>query len=187
MNITVYCGANNGSKESYKEAGVELGMWIAKNHDSLIYGGGNLGLMGLIADTVLEHGGKVIGIIPEFLVERELAHQGLTQIKIVENMQVRKLEMIELGDCYIALPGGLGTLEEIAEVISWARLGQNSNPCIFYNSTGFYDKLKDFLIHMVEEDFLSREDFDKILFANNIEEMDAFIKTYKSTDRSFSH
>lgn len=178
MNITVYCGANDGKGSPYKEAAKEIGLWIVSNNNTLVYGAGNLGLMGSVANTVLENGGKAIGIIPEFLVERELAHKGLTEIKIVKNMQERKMEMIRLGEVFIALPGGLGTLEEIAEVISWARLGQNPHPCIFYNSNGFYDKLKDFIIHMVQEGFLSHEDFEKILFANNIKEIDLFIKTF---------
>ena len=111
--------------------------------------------MGVLADEVLLHNGKVIGIIPTFLVDRELSHPGLTRLEIVNSMSERKNKMIELGDCYIALPGGPGTLEEISEAISWARIGQYQNPCILFNVGGYYDKLKEFYDVMVENGFLS--------------------------------
>lgn len=178
MNITIYCGASLGNKKTYQEATANLGKWIAKNKHILIYGGGKAGLMGTIADAVLKNKGKVIGIIPSFLTERELAHTELSELLIVETMTERKLKMIELGDCYIALPGGPGTLEEISEVISWARIGKNNNPCIFLNIDGYYDNLKKFYDDMVENGFLSLEDRNKILFTNSIENMDSFISNY---------
>ncbi len=178
MNITVYCGANFGKDKRHKNSAIELGTWIAKNGHTLVYGGGNIGLMGLVADTVLQNGGNVIGVIPQFLIDKEMAHFGLTKLYTVQTMSERKNKMVELGDCYIALSGGIGTLEEIIEVISWARLGQNANPCIFYNSTGYYDMLDNFIKSMVTEEFLSRRDYEKILFAKNTDDMEVFIEEY---------
>lgn len=178
MNITVYCGANCGNNPAHQQATLELGKWIAQCQHTLVYGGGNAGLMGLLANTVLEHGGKVIGIMPTFLQERELAHDGLTEMITVHSMPERKTKMIELGDVYIALPGGPGTLEEIAEVISWARIGQNSNPCVLFNSDGYYDGLKGFFDHMVNQGFLTQVDRDKTLFTDNLNEIHAFITHY---------
>ncbi|PIE78216.1 MAG: TIGR00730 family Rossman fold protein [Candidatus Delongbacteria bacterium] len=179
MNITVYCGASIGTKEIYKLETAKLGNWIADRGDTLVYGGGNIGLMGTIADSVLHNGGKAIGIMPTFLMERELAHTNLTEMIIVESMTERKLKMIELGDCYIALPGGPGTLEEISEVISWARLGKNNNPCIFLNIDGHYNSLKNYYDDMVKNGFLSESDRSKVLFADSFDEIDKFIKAYE--------
>ncbi len=155
MNISVYCGASLGNKDLYEEAARTLGKWIAENGHTLVYGGGKAGLMGLIADEVLLHNGKVIGIIPTFLMDRELSHPNLTRLEVVHSMSERKNKMIELGNCYIALPGGPGTLEEISEVISWARIGQHHNPCILFNVGGYYDKLKDFYNDMVTNGFFN--------------------------------
>ncbi len=179
MNITVYCGASDGNKEIYQSETAKFGTWIAKRGDTLVYGGGNVGLMGTVADAVLNHGGKAVGIIPTFLMEREIAHNELTEIIIVDSMSERKLKMIELGDCYIALPGGPGTLEEISEVISWARLGKNDNPCIFLNVDGYYNSLKNYFDDMVKFGFLSESDRSKVLFADSLDEIDAFIKVYE--------
>ena len=150
MNITVYCGASLGNDSAYQAAAEKLGKWIADGQHTLVYGGGKLGLMGVVADTVLAHQSKVIGIIPQFLQDREVSHPNLTKTVIVESMSERKNKMVELGDAYIALPGGPGTLEEIAEVISWARIGKNNNPCILFNEKGYFDSLRSFFIHMVK-------------------------------------
>lgn len=143
--------------------------------------------MGALADEVLLHNGKVIGIIPTFLVDRELSHPRLTRLEIVNSMSERKNKMIELGDCYIALPGGPGTLEEISEAISWARIGQHQNPCILFNVGGYYDKLKEFYNVMVENGFLSEADKKAMLFTDSITEIEEFmmnlsplpVRTYK--------
>ncbi len=179
MNITVYCGANFGTKSIYKEKTVEVGVWIAKRGDTLVYGGGKKGLMGVIADTVLANNAKVIGITPTFLMERELAHQKLTELIVVDSMTERKLKMKELGDCYIALAGGVGTLEEISELISWSRIGQNDNPCIVFNIDGYYNHLERQYDEMVNKGFLSEEDRSKILFTDSLDEMEKFISEYE--------
>lgn len=178
MNITVYCGASLGNNPLYQQATERLGKWIAEKGHQLVYGGGAAGLMGLIASTVLAHGGKVIGIIPEFLKERELAHPDLTELVVVETMPERKKQMFDLANAFIALPGGPGTLEEISEVISWARIGQNPNPCILFNENGYFDSLRDFYANMVKEGFLTQADFDKILFSNDLVEIEGFIQNY---------
>lgn len=178
MNIAVYCGASIGNSEEYKLITQQLGKWIGMNKFTLIYGGGNAGLMGVIADAVLEEGQDVIGVMPEFLVQRELAKDGLTSLRIVSNMHERKKLMIDLADVYIALPGGPGTIEEISEVISWGRIGQHTNPCILINHHGFFDPLKEQYQRMIDEGFLSKKDFDTILFANSLDELKPFIDNY---------
>ena len=179
MNIAVYCGASVGNAPIYTENARTLGAWIAKNDHQLIYGGGKAGLMGVIADTVLENGGSVIGVIPTFLKERELAHPNLNELIVVDTMSERKNQMIAAADVCIALPGGPGTLEEISEAISWARVGQNDSPCIFYDTNDYYLPLQDFFDKMVATDFLSISDRKNMLFAHTIPEIERFIASYE--------
>ena len=179
MNITVFCGASLGTNSIYREKAIELGKWIASNNHRLIYGGGKIGLMGLLADTVLENGGKVTGIIPTFLVEREISHPDITELITVDNMSDRKNYMVEMGDAFLALPGGPGTLEEITQVISWARVGENDCPCIMMNVNGYYNYIEDFFNKMVNEGFLSPEDNKNTLFSENINEIEEFIINYR--------
>lgn len=178
MKITVYCGASLGNDEIYKNTAVEMAKWIVSNNHQLVYGGGKLGLMGVVSDTVMAEGGEVIGIITHFLTERELANEDITKLIKVDTMHERKQMMIDLGDVYIALPGGPGTLEEISEVVSWARIGQNKNPCIFFNVNNYYKPIKDMFENMVNSGFLTAEDRDKFLFTTSYEEIDNFIKSY---------
>ena len=151
MKITVFCGANNGRNEAYKENAMEVGKWIATNNHTLVYGGGKVGLMGIIADTVLEKNSEVIGIMPQFLVDREISHTGITEFITVDDMSERKTKLVDLGDVFIALPGGPGTLEEISQVISWVRVGKKDAPCILMNINGFYDFLEQYFDKMVKE------------------------------------
>lgn len=175
MNITVYCGSHFGENSVFKDRAIELGNWIAESSHSLVYGGGNVGLMGTVANTVLEGGAKVYGIIPEFLLDQEKGHEGLYTLEIVKSMPERKTRMINLGDAFIALPGGPGTLEEISEIISLRRLNRTEKPCIVYNIEGFYEPLKKLLDEMVSADFMPAEDLDKVIFANNLDEVKAAI------------
>ncbi|MBO1305861.1 TIGR00730 family Rossman fold protein [Enterococcus sp. 669A] len=179
MNIAVYCGASVGNEPVYSENAQTLGTWIAENSHHLIYGGGKAGLMGVIADTVLAKGGSATGIIPTFLQKRELAHPNLEELIVVKTMSERKNKMIAAADVCIALPGGPGTLEEISEAISWARVGQNDSPCIFYDTNDYYRPLQDFFDKMVETDFLSASDRKKMCFAHTIQEIEDFIATYE--------
>lgn len=186
MNIVVYCGASEGNLSVYKQETINLGKWIAEKEYTLVYGGGNVGLMGLLADTVLENNGKVIGVIPEFLIERELSHPNLTELHIVNTMSERKSKMVELGQACIALPGGPGTLEEITEVISWARVGKNDSPCIFYNVNNYYHPMENMYDDMVKNGFLTLNDREKTLFSDSLDNVEEFISNYeKPTVRSY--
>ena len=178
MKITVFCGANNGRNEAYKENAMEVGKWIATNNHTLVYGGGKVGLMGIIADTVLEKNSEVIGIMPQFLVDREISHTGITEFIIVDDMSVRKAKLVDLGDVFIALPGGPGTLEEISQVISWVRVGKKDAPCILIHVDGYYDFLEQYFDKMVKEGFLTKEDRARTLFAKSVSEMEEFIDNY---------
>ena len=180
MNITVYCGASKGKGSYFEKIANELGNWIAKNEYTLVYGGGKAGLMGTVADAVLKANGSVIGVLPIFLQERELAHPGVKQLEIVSSMSERKNRMSELGDVCIALPGGPGTVEELTEMISWARIGQNRSPCILFDTAHFYDPLEAMYDRMVAQEFLTKEDRQKILFTDSFAEMEAFITNYES-------
>lgn len=176
--MAVYCGASTGNAPVYQEAAKRLGQWMRDNDYDLVYGGGNVGLMGILADTMISVGGKAIGVMPTFLLERELAHEGITEMHIVHDMHERKRKMIDLADCYLALPGGPGTLEEISEVVSWGRVGEHQNPCIFFNINGYYDLLAEFFDKMVETGFLTKEDRSKIYFSDSLADIKTFIGAY---------
>ena len=178
MNIAVYCAASQSSL-NFAEKTEELGLWIANMNHTLVYGGGNTGLMGIIATSVMKSGGEVIGVMPQFFVEREIAKKDITKLHIVETMSERKNKMIELSEVYIALPGGPGTLEEIVEVVSWVRVGQTNGICIFYNMEGYYDHLEAFFNHMVTTNLLSKEDRKQIYFVKSLEEIEKLIENYE--------
>lgn len=175
MNITVYLGAHEGNDPSYKKAVEELGAWIADSGNRLVYGGSNEGLMANIADAVLSHGGKVTGIEAQMFANRGVAHAGLTELVIVPDITERRTRMIELGDAFIAFPGGTGTLEEISEVVSKICLGQLSQPCVFYNLNGFYNDMRAFLQRMVDAGFSTVERQQGIYFASNLAEIERII------------
>ena len=179
MNIAVYCAASQSNDSTFDEKTEELGNWIAKKNHTLIYGGGNTGLMGVVATSVMKSAGEVIGVMPQFFVEREIAKKDITKLHIVETMSERKNKMIELSEVYIALPGGPGTLEEIAEVVSWVRVGQTNGICIFYNMEGYYNHLEAFFNHMVMTNLLSKEDRNQIYFAKSLEEIEKLIENYE--------
>lgn len=173
MNITVYCASSEGNRPVYREAAVELGEWIAQNGHILIYGAGRYGLMGALAGAVKENGGKVIGVIPRFLDSREGHRDDLDQLEYVDSMTERKTRMIELGDAFIALPGGVGTLEEIAEIMSLKGLHRLSTPCIFYSVDGFYKPLEAMLQTMENEGMLSTPYAKNIAFCSSLTEIDS--------------
>ena len=176
MNITVYLGANEGNDPSLRIAVEELGSWIGKSDNTLIYGGSKSGLMGVLASSVLSYGGKVIGVEPKFFIEKELQHDGLTSLIVTEDMSERKNKMIELGEAFIAFPGGTGTLEEIAEIMSKVSLKQLNAPCIFYNLNGYYNDMKALLNHMIEKGLSSKERQEGIYFANNLDDIKQILK-----------
>jgi len=157
MNVAIYCGSQTGKNSVYIEKAKELGKLLAKSNIGVVYGGSNSGLMGAVADEALAHNGRVIGIMPEHLQKREIAHLHLTEIHFVESMHVRKKKMIDLSDAFIALPGGCGTLDEYFEVFTWAQIGLHHNPVILYNMNGFYDALIQHFDKMIEEGFIHQE------------------------------
>jgi len=168
MNITVYLGANEGNDPFFKEAVRELGAWIGTNGNTLVYGGSKSGLMG---ESVLQAGGKVIGVEPQFFIDAGFVYDEITELITTKDMSERKAKMIELGDAFIAFPGGTGTLEEITEVMSKVSLKHLDAPCILYNLNGYYDSLKQLLEHMIEMDLSSREKQEGIYFAENLEKI----------------
>ena len=171
MNITVYLGAFEGKDASLKQAVRELGTWIGASGNALVYGGSKSGLMGEIAESVLQAGGTVTGVEPKFFMDAELQYDNLTELIVTNDMTERKTKMIELGDVFIAFPGGTGTLEEIAEVMSMASLRQLDAPCILYNLNGYYDSLKALLAKMIEKGLSTPQRQQGIRFAANLEEI----------------
>ena len=169
MNITVYLGASNGVDKMYSMEAKALGEWIGKSGHRLIYGGSRTGLMGVLADAVLSTGGEVIGVEPAFFIESELQHDSITQLIVTESMAERREKMIELGDAFIAFPGGTGTLEEISEVISLVKLGHIDHPVVFLNLEHYYDPMEVMYRKMVEEGFLERVHLEKIHFSTSVE------------------
>ncbi len=184
-NICVFTGSRHGIQAHYAEAARQLGATMVERDYGLVYGGGNVGLMAVVADTVLERGGRVIGVIPDMLVSKEIAHVGLTELRVVNSMHERKALMAELSDGFIALPGGVGTMEELFEVLSWRQLGIHNKPCGLLNATNYYDYLVRFLDHAVDQGFLKAQDRSLLLVEQTPEALlDRFEKiTAVGTDR----
>ena len=176
MNITVYLGANEGNDPALREAVQELGTWIGTSGNALVYGGSRSGLMGAIADSVLRSGGEVTGVEPRCFIESEFQHDGLTRLIVTEDMAERKRKMIELGDAFIAMPGGTGTLEEISEVMSMRALGHLDAPCILYNLNGYYDDLRSLLCRMIDAGLSTEERQRGIFFASTLDEIRELLK-----------
>ncbi len=180
MNITVYLGANEGKDPSLKTAVRELGTWIGESGSRLIYGGSKSGLMGELAESVLQAGGEVIGVEPQFFIDMEYQYDEITELIVTKDMTERKMKMIELGDVFIAFPGGTGTLEEIAEVMSKVSLKHLTAPCILYNFNDYYDGLQTLLRHMTEMGLSSPERQEGIYFAKDLSEIREIIKNQRS-------
>lgn len=175
MNITVYCASSLGHDPDFAQETRKLGAWIGAHRHTLVYGGTNVGLMGLLSDVVLDAGGRVVGVLPDILADREPPSGRLTEFYRVETMAQRKAKMIELGDTFIAFPGGTGTLEEIAEVMSAVSLGHLSAPCILYNLDGYYNDLKALLGHMIDKGLSSPQRQHGIYFADDLREIASII------------
>lgn len=155
--ICVFCGSSVGGRPEYEAAATEMGLALAHRGIGLVYGAGNIGLMGIVADSVLAAGGEVIGVIPEALVAREVAHDGLTELHVVKSMHERKAMMADLSDAFVAMPGGFGTFEEFCEVLTWSQLSIHTKPCALLNVAGYYDPLLALFNHAVSERFLRPE------------------------------
>lgn len=179
MNITVYLGANDGNDPLYLEEACRLGRWIGSSGHTLVYGGSACGLMGALARSALEAGGKVIGVEPQFFIDRAVQLNGLTELIITPDMAQRKAKMIELGDAFIAFPGGTGTLEEITEVMSKVSLRHLDAPCILYNLNGYYDSLRALLQHMIEKGLSSEERQAGIWFARDLGEIRRILAAHR--------
>lgn len=169
--VTVFCGSSFGTDNIYKSQATLLGKTLAKHNIELVYGGANVGLMGAVANGVLNNDGKVIGVLPNFLKSKEIAHENLTQLILVETMHERKTKMNELCDGVIALPGGFGTLEEFFEMLTWAQLGLHKKPIAILNIDGFYDALIIFVNTMVDKGFLKEVNQQMLLVSDNIDEL----------------
>lgn len=177
--ICVFCGSSLGNDPIYQQMAEATGQAIAAQGQTLVYGGGRSGLMGVVANSALQAGGRVIGVIPHALVDRELAHTGLTELYVVNNMHERKTKMAELSDAFVALPGGAGTLEEIFEQWTWSQLGIHQKPCAFLNVVGFYDDLLKMLQGSVERGFSQERFVDKLIVAEQIEDILAAFSAYQ--------
>ena len=176
MNITVYCGSSVGSNPRFLEAARDLGAWIAGNGHALVYGGSAIGLMGALSRAALDAGGVVYGVEPRFFLEAGVEQHDLTELIEVETMGERKAKMIELGDAFVALPGGVGTLEEISEIMSRIRLGLGPSVCFLLNVDGYYDDLRRFLGSVCASGFVDREDLDAVLFPETVGELARMIE-----------
>ena len=171
MNITVYLGANEGNDPTLKSAVRELGTWIGESGNALVYGGSKAGLMGELAESVLMAGGEVTGVEPQFFIDAGFEYDAITRLIVTKDMPERKTKMIELGDAFIAFPGGVGTLEEISEVISRVALKKLIAPCILYNLDGYYEGLRTQLHHMVKMGLCAPEKLEKVCFASDLAEI----------------
>ncbi len=178
--LTIFCGSSNGSNQIFVDEAYKLGKKLAENKIELVYGGANVGLMGVIADSVLENNGVAIGVLPNFLKKIEVEYKGLSQLILVDSMHERKAKMNDLSDGVIALPGGFGTLEEFFEMLTWAQLGLHKKPIAIYNIDGFYDDLLQFIKSMVTKGFLKQENYDMLIVSDDVDDLFEKIKTYKA-------
>lgn len=186
QSVCVFCGARFGNDDKYRQIAVAAGTAIAKAGLTLVYGGGRVGLMGAVADAAMAAGGKVIGIIPKFLAEKEVEHRNLTETLIVNSMHERKTKMEELSDAFVALPGGAGTLEEIFEQWTWAQLGIHTKPVGFLNADGFYDPMIEMIRRMRAAEFIQEELVDMLVIDSDIHSMLARFRDYNPPQKRWT-
>lgn len=177
--ITVYCGATSGRLPEYEEAAYRLGQDIAEAGYELVYGGGSAGMMGAVANGTVDAGGQAIGVIPQFLVERELAHQRVQTLKVVQTMHERKAMMEELGDAIITLPGGAGTLEEFFEMYTWGQIGLHKKPLGIINTNGYFDDLLTMFDKMMAEEFLEDRYMNQVFIGETLDELVTQFQDFK--------
>ncbi|HVI44282.1 MAG TPA: TIGR00730 family Rossman fold protein [Chitinophaga sp.] len=182
--IVVFCGSSLGNNPVYEEQAIQLGATLAQRNIGLVYGGSKVGIMGAVADGALQAGGEVIGVLPHFLQKKELAHQGLTDLILVDTMHERKTKMNELSDGVIALPGGFGTMEELFEMLTWGQLGLHSKPIGLLNTNGFYNALLQLSHHMTAEGFLNAANRDALLHSDKIDTLLTIMSGYKPSDKT---
>ena len=186
MKVAIYCGSAEGNSPEYANGVKALGVYLAKQGIDIVYGGGNVGLMGVIANAALQAGGNVIGVIPAHLESKEIAHTGLTELYVVADMHERKAKMSELADAFVALPGGVGTLEEMFEVWTWGQLGLHGKPCAFYNINGFYDSLFNMVESMQQAGFVKQSYIDMIIKVNTPETLVSAFQAYQAPKPKWS-
>src|SRR4051794_8062535 len=177
--VCVFCGSSRGLRPEYQAAAEELGRYLAAQRIGLVYGGGNVGLMGTIADAVLAAGGEVIGVIPQSIVDREIAHRGVTEFRIVQSMHERKAMMADLSDAFIAMPGGFGTFEEFCEVLTWSQLGIHKKPCGLLNVAEYYSPLLAMFDHAVNERFVRKENRGLVLAHHDYKRLIEMLEEFK--------
>nr|WP_295875231.1 TIGR00730 family Rossman fold protein [uncultured Chitinophaga sp.] len=182
-NIVVFCGSSAGREPVYMEQAFQLGAALAQRNIGLVYGGAKVGLMGAVADGALQAGGKVTGVLPHFLQQKELAHNGLTDLILVDTMHERKTKMNELADGVIALPGGFGTMEELFEMLTWGQLGLHQKPIGLLNVNGFYDALHQLSQTMTDKGFLSAANRDMLLYSDRIDDLLVKMEQYQPVDK----
>jgi len=182
--VCVYCGSNAGARPVYAQRAVALGARLARDGIALVYGGGNVGLMGILADAALAGGGNVVGVIPQQLMEWEVAHRGLTRLEVVANMHERKARMFDLADAFVALPGGFGTLDEMFEMLTWRHLGLGDKPCAFLDVEGFFDPLVAQFDRMVEERFLHPDQRRDLWHGEDLDELMTWLRAYQPAQAS---
>ena len=175
--VAVYCGSRLGNNEVYEQAARELGSALADNGMGLVYGGASIGLMGAVADEVIQGGAQAVGVIPTFMLKHEIAHEQLTRLHLTDTMHTRKTVMAEYADAFITLPGGLGTLEEIMEIATWRQLYQHEKPMIILNINGFYDRMIEHLKYTADQGFMKQEDLERLVVCNSISEAIDMLKT----------
>ena len=186
MKIAVFCGSGRGVNPIYAEKARQLGQLLVRQGHDLVYGGGKTGLMGVIADSVLEAGGNVYGVMPVALTDKEIQHTGVTELFIVADMHQRKAKMAELADAFIAMPGGIGTLEEIFEIWTWGQLGYHCKPCGFLNVDGYYDQLLSFISTVVEQEFMRPEYAQMMQVSESEEVLVELLKRYQAPVQKWS-
>ena len=182
--LCVYCGSNTGSKPIYLEQAIALGTRLATDGIGLVYGGGNIGLMGAVADAVMQAGGEVTGVIPKQLMEWEVGHRGVTNLEVVGSMHERKSRMFELADGFVALPGGFGTLEEIIEMLTWRQLGIGNKPCAFLDVAGYWSPIAAMMDRMVGDRFLHPDQRQDLWIGDDIDTMLGWMRAYEPVQAS---
>lgn len=180
--VAVYCGSRLGNSDVYEKAARDLGQALADSGMGLVYGGASIGLMGAVADGVIDGGAQAVGVIPTFMLKHEIAHKDLTRLHLTDTMHTRKTVMAEYADAFITLPGGLGTLEEIMEIATWRQLYQHEKPMIILNINGFYDKLIEHLKYTTEQGFMKQQDLDRLVVCNTIGEAIDILQTVVTID-----
>ena len=180
--ICIYCGSSPGNDPTHRAAAIALGGFLAREGITVVYGGGNVGLMGAVADGALAEGGKVIGVIPQSLLEKELGHRGVTELHVTSSMHERKQMMVDLSDGFIALPGGFGTLDELFETLTWLQLGFHHKPVGLLNLGGFFDGLTSFITQMSTAGFLKPEHADCVLVESGAEKLLARMRRFQPPD-----